>query len=179
METAIVSLICIALMALGGMTMSNDFLSSADTTTAGLEQMNETSSEINRTDISILSVEMDGESNMRIVLKNTGQTKLADFDYWDVIIEYHKGNGDLIIEWLDYTTDPSGPYGGEWTLVGIYSDWDPVDPVDELFEPGILNPDEEMEIYAKVLNPVKPNRTDNRASVITPNGIDSKATFES
>ena len=41
METAIVSIICIALVIFGGMTMSQGFLNTVDTSTSGLEEMSQ------------------------------------------------------------------------------------------------------------------------------------------
>ena len=49
METAIVSVICIALMVIGGMTMSQGFLTSVDTTSAALEELGVRDEEIMRT----------------------------------------------------------------------------------------------------------------------------------
>ena len=39
METAVVSLICIALVVFGGMTMSQGFLTTADSTALGVEEI--------------------------------------------------------------------------------------------------------------------------------------------
>lgn len=165
METAIVSLICIALMILGGMTMANNLLSTADTTTAGLEEMNETTGEIMRTDISILSASMSDANTLEVSLSNSGQTKIADFDRWDVIAQYYDDSSDYQVVWFDFEQN-------EWTVEGIYLD-DEV--TEEVFEPGILNPGEVMKIEAQ-LESIEPD-SNNLVIVSTPNGVSTSSDF--
>ena len=93
METAIVSLICIALVMFGGMTMSQGFLTSVDTSTASLEEMGERGSEIMRTELALLTTSQPSADIVNVTLENNGQTKLADFDKWDIIVQYYDSGG--------------------------------------------------------------------------------------
>jgi hypothetical protein len=52
METAIVSLICIALVVFGGMTMSQGFMTSVDASATRLEEIGQRNETIMRTELS-------------------------------------------------------------------------------------------------------------------------------
>ncbi len=171
METAIVSLICIALVVFGGMTMSQGFISSVDTTSTVLEEMGDRGGEIMRTELATLSASCPAplRDTLTVRLKNDGQTKLADFNKWDVIVQYYDSGGSYYTKWLPYTEGTPG--SNEWTVTGIYLDADP-----EAFEPNILNPGEEIRIEVK-LDPGAGNSTTNLVVISTPNGIPASISF--
>lgn len=173
METAIVSVICIALIVVGGMTMSQSFLSSVDSTALGLEEVGERDEEITRTSLSMLSANTDDSgTTLNLTLENSGQTKLNDFAKWDIIIHYYDGDDNYYVVWLPYTETTPGD--NEWTKEGIYFDADSQEA--EVFEPGILNPGEELAIEAKLSPPVGEDTT-NMAIVAAPNGISASKSF--
>jgi hypothetical protein len=62
----------------------------------------------------------------------------------------------------------------QWTISGIYVDADAMTP--EVFEPGILNPDEEMVVQIKV-SPSVAMTTTNLVTLNTLNGISASAHF--
>jgi hypothetical protein len=62
----------------------------------------------------------------------------------------------------------------EWTVSGIYVDANTLTP--EVFEPGILNPDEEMVIQARVAPSVAMTTT-NMITINTLNGITASSHF--
>ena len=169
METAIVSLICIGLIVFGGMTMSQGFLTSVDTTTAGMEQASSQNEQIMRTELSVVTASSDDVGNLNVTLLNSGQTKLSSFSKWDVIVQYDGNDGGYYAEWLPYTT--GSPGADEWTVGGIYVDGDP-----EAFEPDILNPGETLEIVAQ-LDPPAEGGTLLMVTVATPNGITASISF--
>ena len=162
MDTAIVSLLCIALIVFGGMTMSQGFLTSVDSTTGGLESLARQEEQVMRTGLSSENATMESSSQLSITLRNTGQEKLYNFDRWDVIVHYHDGSGGYHIKWLPYNS--GAPSSNEWAISGIYMDGQP-----EVFEPGILNPGEDMVIEA-VLDPSVGDETTNRVVVSTDKG---------
>jgi len=168
METAIVSLICIGLIVFGGMTMSQGFLTSVDTTTVGMEVASSQNEHIMRTELSVVTASVDKDGNLSVTLLNSGQTKLSDFSKWDVIVQYYAEDGDYV-EWLPY--DEVDPGENVWTVGGIYVEGTP-----EGFEPDILNSGEEMMLQA-VLNPVSVNGTAVQVVVSTPNGITASTSF--
>jgi hypothetical protein len=169
METAIVSLICIALVVFGGMTMSQGFLTSVDTTTVGLEEIGQRDETIMRTELSSVSASQPAADTLEVTLENSGQTKLADFDKWDVIVQYYDSTGTYYSKWLPYTEGTLGD--NEWELV-----WIRLNGAAEIFEPNVLNPEEEIMIRAQ-LNPSAGAGTTNMVVVATPSGITASTYF--
>jgi len=155
------------------MTMSQGFLSSVDTTTAGLEEIGDRDGEIMRTEISTLSTSWEpATSTLEVSLRNAGQVKLRDFGMWDFIIQYYDAGSTYYVEWLPYVEGALGD--NQWRKKGIYSD--AASETEETFEPGILNPGEEMVIEAK-LNPDVGAGTTNFVAISTANGISATTTF--
>jgi hypothetical protein len=163
METAIVSIICIALIAFGGMTMSRGFITSVDTSTTGLDAVGQRNETIMRTEIKPLSAILPSGDTLEITLENSGQTRLADFDKWDVIVQYYDSTSTYHIVWLPYTQESLGD--NQWQVA-----WIRINGAAEVFEPNVLNPKEQMLIRAK-LNPPVGAGTTNMAVVSTPCGI--------
>jgi hypothetical protein len=128
METAIVSLLCIALVVFGGMTMSQGFMTSVDASTTGLEEIGQRDETIMRTELSSVSASQPAANTLEVTLENSGQTKLADFDKWDVIVQYYDGTGTYYSKWLPYTEGTLGD--DEWEVV-----WIQLDGEAEVFEP--------------------------------------------
>jgi hypothetical protein len=172
METAFVSLICIALMVVGGMTMSNGFLSSIDNTSANIETISQRDEEIMRTNILVLVTNQTAPDTLVVSLRNNGQTKLGSFNKWDIIVHYRGSSGLDYVTWLPYTE--SSPGNNQWNVRGIYMDSSSMTP--EVFEPGLLNPDEEMLIGCKLSPPVGPD-TVNLVCISTSNGVTTSKPF--
>ena len=170
METAIVSLLCIALVVVGGMTMSRGFLSSVDSTSAALEEVGARGEDIMRTELATVSVTMPAANRLQVRLANDGQTKLASFSKWDVIIHYYDEYDDYYVKWLPHTANQT-LNDNEWQKVGIY-----LGAEAEVFEPNIVNPGEEIVIEAQ-LNPAVGDNTTNLVVISTPNGIPASVTF--
>ena len=172
METALISLICIALMIFGGMTMSQGFMTSVDASTTGLSEIGELTETIMRTELTPISTNMTllaGADPLDIVLKNTGQTKMADFEKWDVIVQYYDDSGIYHVEWLPYSPGGAGTY--EWEV-----GWIRLDGAAETFEPNVLNPGEEMMIRTW-LDPSVGVGTTNMVVISTPSGISCSTYF--
>jgi len=115
METVIVSLICIALVVFGGMAMSQGFMTSVDTSTTGLGEIGQRDEAIIRTELSTVSTSLPSANTLEVILENTGQVKLANFDKWDIIVQYYDGTGSYYTEWLPYTEASLGD--NEWELM--------------------------------------------------------------
>ena len=175
METAIVSIICIALIVVGGMTMSQGFLSSVDTASLRLEKVSDRDEEIMRTDLATIAANQIAEDTLEVTLSNSGQTKLSNFTKWDIIVQYYDSGGTYYVKWLPYTTDEA-PGNNQWRKKGIYLNAENLTA--EVFEPGILNPGEEMVIEAKLDPPVGVGTT-NLVVTSTPSEIPASITFSS
>ena len=171
METAIVSITLIALIIVGGMTMSQGFLSSVDSTMVGVEELSVREGEIMRTEISTINATQTASNSLDLSLRNSGQVKLSSFSKWDVIVKYYK-SGSYHVTWLPYID--GSPGNNEWTVSGIYLSSENLTA--EIFEPEILNPGEEMIIQAK-LSPGIQKGTTCDVIVSTPNGISDALSF--
>jgi hypothetical protein len=172
METVLVSIICIALLVFGGMTMSQGFMTSVDASTAGLSEIGERTETIMRTVLTPIDtfIELvDGADPLEIVLENTGQTKMADFEKWDVIVQYYDDSGAYHVAWLPFSA--SGGDINEWGVSWIKLNGQP-----EAFEPNVLNPGEQLMIKTWLNPSVGPNTT-NMVVISTPSGITCSTYF--
>jgi hypothetical protein len=169
METAIVSIICIALIVFGGMTMSRGFMTSVDASTTGLGEMGQRDETIMRTGLIAVSTSLPTLNTLEMIVENSGQVKLADFDKWDVIVQYYDDTGGYHVVWLPYTAEGLGD--NEWEIA-----WLRLDGENETFEPNVLNPKEQLKIRAQV-NPAVGANTTNMVVAATPSGITASAYF--
>lgn len=172
METLFVSVICIALIVVGGMTMSRGFLSSMDNTSSNIDAISQRNEEIMRTNVLVLGAEQPSANILDVSLRNIGQTKLADFSKWDVIVHHCDNDGNYYVTWLPYAA--SAPGVNQWTVKGIYTNSAMGTP--EVFDPGIFDPDEEMVIESRLDPPVEPGSV-NWVLITTPNGVTVSKTF--
>ena len=172
METVLISIICIALMVFGGMTMSQGFMTSIDASTASLSEIGQRTEAIMRTELTPISTNITlvaGADPLEIVLKNTGQTKIADFEKWDVIVQYYDDSGNYTVKWLPYSAIGGGT--NEWGVGWIH-----LDGQAEIFEPNVLNPGEEI-MLKTWLDPSVGAGTTNMVVISTPSGITSLTYF--
>ena len=169
METAIVSIICIALVVFGGMTMSQGFITSVDASTSGLEEISQRDETMMRTELTPMTTNMPSSNILELVLENTGQTRLADFEKWDLIVQYYNSTGNYSIQWLPYTDNTLGD--NEWEVV-----WIRLNGGNEVFEQGVLNPEEQIMLRAQ-LNPAVGAGTTNMVVTATPAGVTASTYF--
>lgn len=172
METAIVSIICIALVIFGGMAMANGFMTSADASTMGLEAVGSRDDTIMRTELTPVSTNLSTGSSpnpLEIVLENTGQTRMADYKKWDIILQYYDEGSIYHVEWLPYDEEGAGVYKWE---VG----WIKMNGEEEIFEPNVLNPGEQIMIKTYI-EPAVGNGTTNLVVVSTPTGVTCSTYF--
>jgi hypothetical protein len=170
MAAALVTVICIAMIVVGGMTLSQGLLTSADTTAINFDKISVLESEITRTDLTILrAAKLSWGDYLRVTVKNNGQTKLASYDKWDFIVNYEDDEGELYTKWLPYST--TLPLNNEWLKARIGLNG----PI-EFFEPGILNPLEEMVALVN-LDPSSGNATSGSVSIAAPNGVYTSLPF--
>ncbi len=160
-----------ALILIGGMTMSQNVLSSADTTSIGIQQLTTRDEAILKTGITPLEADLQSSTTLDISIRNSGQNKLASFNLWDGIIQYTNGS-QLYATWMPYISGTPG--NNQWTVTGIYLS--APDPTPEAYESGILNPGEEMIIRIKI-SPSVSRYTNNQAVISTPNGVSALIPF--
>jgi len=164
MENALTGIIIIGVMILAILGLSEGALSAQANLAEASRAMQERMIDQARTGLQILGANTSGVGNtVNITVKNTGTTKLADLEHWDVILDYTSVTGNRV-SWYAY---------GNWTAQNYVS---AASSTYEVLEPNILNPGEEMIISVSVGIAVNAGST-NVAIVSTPNGITVSTTF--
>ena len=173
METLFASLISVALILFGALSLSQSALSCVDAVSVSWREMKAVAGERGRTELTLLDTASEESGAIaKVTLENQGSVKLTSFPRWDVMIEYYDSSGNYYIRWLPYTSS-ADPGENQWTVQGVYLN-SPTDP--EIFEPGILNPGEEVVITARITPTVVVTKT--MMVVATPNGITAAAVFD-
>ncbi|MGB2726893.1 MAG: hypothetical protein WBD09_00250 [Halobacteriota archaeon] len=147
-----------------------------DTLSNSLKKINEIDNAKLKTEIEIGTVSVTSSnpgsgSNINVSINNTGATKIlaSEFEHIDVFVYYHNysvaaAENILIHRWIPYNdTDSSALQDNEWTVVNVTRD---------LINPGIFDPDEEMNIVVRVypaINGTSPNG--NWTKIVMPNGV--------
>jgi hypothetical protein len=165
METAVIAIVCIALIVVAGMTMSQGFLTSVDAGGVRFSESAYRDGEIMRTELTMLAASQPAAGYLDISLRNSGQVKQAEFDDWDMIVQYDDGSNNYV-KWLPYNN--GAPADDQWTIKGIYLNAANATP--EVFEPGIFDAGEEMIIRTK-LAPAPATWTTKSITVATASGV--------
>ena len=161
----------------GTLALVGSSCSAVDLVSSSWQDMAESTGQMARTRISQTGPEVGAQGlNIRVTFKNTGWTSLDDFSRWDVIVQYYgkktQGSNPYFIRRLTFTEDVPGD--DEWRVEGIFEDAQTSKP--EVFQPGILDPGEEIKIHMK-LKPMVGAQTTNWVTIATSNGIAVSAYF--
>jgi hypothetical protein len=167
----IVTIICIAMIVMGGIVLSQGVLTSADTAALSIEDISLREGDLSRTALeAVRAAELSWSDLLRVTSLNTGQTRLASFDRWDLIVDYTDGGGLRHSRRLAYTDNP--PAANQWQVARIGLDG----PL-EYFEPDILNPEEELVVLAR-LDPLPDTNTAAEVTIATLNGVGASISFD-
>jgi flagellar protein FlaF len=168
METAITALIVIGVMLLAILSVSDRSITAQSVISEAAREMQEREGERARTNLEVLSATSSAQGQfVQVTVKNSGLTKLADFQVWDVLLDYSDGTAERV-RWYPYG---SGVNKWDEQLYQVASP-----PSAEFFDPGIFNPGEEMVITVEV-SPAVGSGTTNLVSITSPNGITASAVF--
>jgi flagellar protein FlaF len=143
-----------------------------DTLSNSLKKINEVENARLKTEIEIGDISLRTNSDYSIInasLNNIGAMKIlnSEFKHVDVFVYYHNDTGTeniTICRWVPYNDtsyESSALQYNEWTVVNVTPD---------LINPGIFDPDEQMNIVVRVY-PAINNITQNLLKIVTPNGI--------
>lgn len=167
MESLIAVIVAVTLILVGGLTVFQTSISTQDEIMLSWQEMAERVDDQARTILTpITATTKSAGSIVEVTLRNDGSAKLADFDDWDVILQYYTDTPTYETDWYPYVEGFLG--NNQWTTVGIYMD--AAIATAELFEPGILNPGEELVLQIQVM-PTVGMTTTNLLSISTDNGV--------
>ncbi|MDO8634974.1 MAG: DUF2341 domain-containing protein, partial [Dehalococcoidia bacterium] len=167
---AVVTLVLMSLIIFGGMSLGHANLNRSDAIAQSFKQMASTNAEIARTQFNVVDASWEPWADMlRLRLENSGQTSLARFNKWDMIVGYDDAGGIHHETLLPFTDPPMDD--NEWQNVGIY-----FDRQTEVFGPGMLDPSEEIVIGARLSPAPGPNSTVS-VTTSTPNGVRNSTSF--
>jgi len=174
MENVLVALVIIFLVLFAVLTLADTAFSTQDMLTMSRAETESRLQEQSRTAITLVDVKTHAGTYVEITLRNTGSIKLADFEQWDVIVQYFD---DVIpagyhINWLPYTTTLTA---NQWMLQGVYAD--AALGVPEKYEPNVFDPSEEV-IFVLQLSPPIGAGTYAQIIITTPNGISTSTIFK-
>jgi archaellum component FlaF (FlaF/FlaG flagellin family) len=173
LESAITALIIVTLVLFCALTLGQSFVATQSQIVETSRAVQAAALERSRTDLAITGARTDASGDVvEITVRNTGQVRLADYALWDVIIDYTV-DAAYRTQWFPYVSAVE-PGQNQWTVAGIYRD--AAHTLPETFDPGILNPGEEMVLRVRVA-PAVAVGSSNLATVAAPNGISSSAMF--
>ena len=163
METALISIVSIALIIVSTVTMTMGLFQSATGLAHSWQQMEQQAGSIRLTEINIVPPQNYNGGLIDLTVLNEGHSNLNDFPGWDVIAQYESGS----LSYITYS-ESYPPGNNEWTVNGIYITGNGP----ESFDPGILNPGEEMSMVINLYPEIEKGETA-RMTVTTPNGVTS------
>lgn len=112
MENLAISIICIALLIIGAVSISMSALNSINTVSDALRIEETLARDIRNSSISCVSTStINDGANVIVDIDNTGNTDLYDYDAWDVIVRYADGD----TQWIPYSVATPG-----WTTSGFF-----------------------------------------------------------
>jgi hypothetical protein len=166
METAITVILIVGVLIAGILGLVQTAISTQSTVSQSTYVMQTRLEDHTRTSIASVSATADPVLGnwVDVTLRNTGTSKLANYEQWDVILQYTDAFGATRIQWYPYLTG--------WSKQ-IYQT---APTVPEVFDPGIFNPGEEMTIRVNVAVAIQ-NGSTNLATIATPNGITASSIF--
>lgn len=167
MENGLPALMIAAILMLSTVLMARGGYLGADAIGQSLRESEARYGQQNRTGLTVTGTSIDGSgANITIGVRNDGQTPLADFAGMDVVVTYFGETGTRYDKWIAYT---SGALSSDT--------WRTANFDDDVFEPGILNAGETMDIEIRV-NPVVGIATVNWAVIGTEKGVTVQTYFD-
>ena len=166
MENGLPALLIAAILMLSTVFMARGGFLGADAIGQSLRDSEARYEQQSRTGVSVTSSSIDASgANITITLRNDGQTELADFAGMDVVLQYFGATGTRFDKWIPYT---SGALSSNTWTTGTFTN--------DVFEPGILNSGESMQMLIRV-NPVVGPATTNLAIIGSEKGVTASTYF--
>ena len=165
MENGLPALMIAAILMLSSVLISRGGLLGADAIGQTLRESESRYGQQNRTGLTVTATSVDAAgANITVTVRNDGSTPVGDWAAMDVLVQYFGETGTRYDKWLTYTQ----ALGSDTWTTGAFTT--------DVFEPGILNQGESVELLLRV-NPVASAGTTNRAIIGTDRGVTVSAYF--
>ncbi len=166
MENGLPALMIAAILMLCTVMMARGGFMGADAIGESLRESEARYAQQNRTGLTVTDTDIDGAgANVTLTVRNDGQTPVADYPAMDIVVQYFGETGTRYDKWIAFTAG------------ALASDrWKTQNFQDDIFEPGILNAGESMDIVIR-LNPVVGAATVNWAIIGTEKGVTTQTYF--
>ncbi len=166
MENGLPALLIAAILMLSTVFMARGGFMGADAIGQSLRQSEVRYEAKSRTGLTITASTIDATgANITLTVRNDGQTVLADYASMDVVLQYFGETGIRRDVWIPFT---SGVLASNTWKTGIFTN--------DVFEPGILNSGESMQMLIRV-NPVVGRLTTNLAVIGSEKGVTAQTYF--
>lgn len=166
MENGLPALLIAAILMLSTVFMARGGFMGADAIGQSLRQSEVRYEAKSRTGLTITASAIDATgANITLTVRNDGQTALADYAGMDVVLQYFGETGIRNDVWIPFT---SGVLASNTWTTGIFTN--------DVFEPGILNAGESMQMLIRV-NPVVGRLTTNLAVIGSEKGVTAQTYF--
>mgnify|MGYP001576313543 CR=1 FL=1 len=156
----------------GAAVLAQGSFTSMNTLSASWKEMEVRSGDMARTELEVADTS-ESSPYAYITLYNSGQTALLDFAAWDVVAQWYNSSDVLQQQYMAYTAS-NPPGNNQWTVTGIYTNSGASNP--EVYQPGILDPDEYMVIRLK-FSPAQRQSSQTQTIIGTPNGVTVSRTY--
>ncbi|HZP56758.1 MAG TPA: hypothetical protein VFC53_04295 [Dehalococcoidia bacterium] len=166
MENGIPALMIAAILMLSTVFIARGGFIGMDAVGQSLKQQETTIGQQNRTGLTVTGTSIDGTgSNLTITVRNDGQTPVSQWDEMDIVLQYFGEAGGRFDKWIPYT---AGPLGADTWTTGSFAN--------DIFEPGILNTGESVDLLVRV-NPAVAAGSTNWAIIGTEKGVTVQTYF--
>lgn len=166
MENGLPALLIAAILMLSTVLMARGGFLGADAIGQSLKTSQTSYAQQSRTTLTVTGTSIDPTgANITVTVRNDGQTPVADFSVMDVVVQYFGAGGARYDKWLPHT---SGALASDTWTTGAFTN--------DVFEPGILNAGESVQVLIRV-NPVVAPATTNLAVIGTEKGVTVQTYF--
>lgn len=149
MESALISMVSVALVIVASVTMMMSSFTSITSIMESWQEMEKKAELIRRTEISIRPPENYNGGVVDVYIENEGETNLSLFDKWDVIVRHQTGG----VSYIEYTENPV-PGPNQWRLEGLFLTDNT--SISEIFDYNILNPGESARLNINISPEIEP-----------------------
>ena len=122
--------------------------------------------------VSATAQESGGTTVIDVTVENTGTLAYADWDKWDVSVQYTTSTGTVSIQHLGYASTLAA---GKWTVIGTYVD---ATTAEAGVEPDAFNPTEQMVVRLQV-SPLAGSNNTGMVVITTQDALSTRILFDS